>query len=176
MARVRARLMGYEDDNAGGEGEGGVRENTDAVLGDTGLGGGRREAAGPAARAALAALLEECSCREERAQALAEACVPPGLAVGGGSRGSVRNVLTSPGGLLAAIAETRAASTLPSSASICGGSGGSSGGSSGVTDPLPSGEALADALAALEEDVGDYDMHVYSRLSPLERFGGPGFM
>lgn len=40
---------------------------------------------------------------------------------------------------------------------------------------LPSGEAAAEVLAALAEDVGEYKAHVYDRMTPLERFGPSGW-
>lgn len=176
MQRVRARLMGYMDD--------GVRDleaadqqeeaGRSAASSSSGSGGGT-----PAASRVLHSLVLECSCREERAQAIAEACVPPGLSVKNDLSGGPRvRLCTTPANLKAAIAAElqrlqQAASTSSSSAV----QGGSSAGRGVLGTVLPSGELCSEVLVALEEDVREYEEHVYSRLSPLERYGaGPAGM
>ena len=164
MARVRARLTGYVDDGGSGEGP----ADTGSNLGAAALGIGSQEAvqeagsgAGPAARRVLCALLHQCACREERAEAIAEACVPPGIVVDGDGGSAAMHVCTTPAGLQAAIAEElQALSTGPISGS--------------QDTALLSGEALEEVLGALQEDIANYDRAVYSRLTPLERFGAGG--
>lgn len=179
MARVRARLTGYQDDGPGGGDLGapaGSPEDGSA---------GRQSAAssGPAARRVLAALLLECSCREERAQAVAEACMPPGLEVeDSDGMGTPHRVLvcTSPKQLLAAITAELQQLGYASDQGSSIGAGNSSAGdlcsdhslfAAGMMPALPSGESPTQVLFALREDVEDYNRAVYSRLSPLERFG-----
>ncbi|GBF98676.1 hypothetical protein Rsub_11670 [Raphidocelis subcapitata] len=167
MERVRARLMGYGDDGDGDDAGGSAGSSA----------GGTRSAA----HRVLAALLTQCWSREERAQALSEACMPPGLLVDEATR---LHLVTSPAALLAAIQAERGrlardgavAGTSSNSGSGSGspGDGGGSPGSDAIPAVLPSGEAAADALEALAEDVAGYNAAVYSRLSPLERYGaGP---
>ncbi len=174
MDRVRARLTGYDDDRgAGGEEE---EEGGDAASSSGRTDGdesGRAAGANnPAARRVLRALVTRCGCRGERAEAIAEACVPPGLmvdeaagdgtAIGGGASRQLWSgrVCTTPQGLLEVIAAERQR--------LAGDGGG------GQQPVLETGESVAQVLSELEEDVGEYNTHVYSRLSPLERFGGGG--
>ena len=174
MARVRARLSGYDDDRpplADGE------EEADAASGDDAGGDNRvgTPSAGPAARRVLRELLRACECREERAEAIALACVPPGIpitseddgAAGGGAAGSLPgSACTTPDGLLAAIAEARWQAEDQQQQQ------GASGDADAQALTLPSGEPLLRVLAELEEDTEGYGAAVYARLSPLERFGG----
>jgi hypothetical protein len=190
MERVRARLLGYDDDGEGAVSSGGG--GVDGV-GEVASAGARSASGaavdGSAARRVLLALLNECGSREERAQALAEACVPPGLSVAPERPGGARAcVCTSPERLMAEIGAERrriegsdreagAKLDAPNDGRGDGGGGSSSSGGGGGADAgalpavLPSGEAAVEALAALAEDVAGYDAAVYSRLSPLERFG-----
>jgi hypothetical protein len=177
MERVRARLMGYQDDGArAGAGLDGAAAATSPSSTSSGAssssssGTGRTDDGGPAAQRVLRALLLECECRGERAQALAEACVPPGLSVAAESPGGPRiSICSSPPRLLAAVAAEQR--RLQQQAE--GGDDGTPG--SGTPAMLPSGELAAAVLAEVEEDVREYETHVWSRLSPLERYGAtPG--
>ncbi|KAI8464972.1 MAG: hypothetical protein J3K34DRAFT_461669 [Monoraphidium minutum] len=162
MERVRARLMGYEDDGPGAAG-GGEGSDEGSSSASEASGGASEAGGGPAAERVLRALLLECSCRGERAQAVAEACVPPGLEVAADAPGGRPvSVCTSPPRLLAAIALAQQL--------LEGASGGG-----GPAAALPSGEGAAVVLSELAEDVAQYEAAVYRRLSPLERYGaGPG--
>jgi len=171
MDRVRARLMGYEDDRAVGLEEASA-PSTSAAAGSS----DDANAAGPgpsAAQRVLHAMMHQCVCREERAEAIAEACVPPGLMVAAQHRhpserqlapATVR-VCTTPDGLLAAIAAERSRLT----------GGPQQAAAADEQPPLPSGEPPLQVLHELQEDVSGYDAAVYSRLSPLERFGAGTF-
>jgi hypothetical protein len=167
MERVRARLMGYGDD-------GGSEDSASGSSSSSSSSGGGGGGASSAARRVLAALLTRCWSREERAQALSEACLPPGLLVDETTR---LHLVTSPAALQAAIAAEVARSARGEAVAANDGPGAGSSspdGTEAIPIVLPSGEAAADALTALAEDVADYDAAVYSRLSPLERFGaGP---
>jgi hypothetical protein len=70
---------------------------------------------------------------------------------GQSTSGATARVLTSPARLLAAVAARVAAA--------------------GEEDEkvLPSGESLRQALVELEEDIADYDQHVYSRMAGRDR-------
>jgi hypothetical protein len=92
MARVRARLSGWEDDDSfattttssSSSSEGSSREASSVA--ETTAGDSVRSSSSsrlsPAAQQALQELLVGCSCREERATVLPEAFMPPGLQVG----------------------------------------------------------------------------------------------
>ncbi|KAF6255470.1 hypothetical protein COO60DRAFT_207312 [Scenedesmus sp. NREL 46B-D3] len=108
MARVRARLSGWEDDDsfaaAGGSSSSSTAESDAA--GAAGDRDGSSSRLSPAAQQALQELLVGCSCREERATVLPEAFTPPGLMVSsasGSSAGGPVKVVTTPQRMLAAV-------------------------------------------------------------------------
>mmetsp|Transcript_26006 Transcript_26006/g.56707 ORF Transcript_26006/g.56707 Transcript_26006/m.56707 type:complete len:380 (+) Transcript_26006:79-1218(+) len=166
MARARARLMGYQDDEQG------------------------------AAVQALDVLLQYMYSREERATFLPEAFIPPGLSLPGGrgsvvttpqallqaARSSLKQLhsrgqqASSEGD---AASDTGASSSSSSSApvqasSIQGSSIGGASVSSALPDVLTSGESTVQVLKELIEDVEEYEAHVYKGKSQLERFGAQG--
>ncbi|GIL82873.1 hypothetical protein Vretimale_8371 [Volvox reticuliferus] len=194
MARVRQRLMGYDDEGP------------------------------PAAAAVLRALLRQMGSPEERANFLPDAFIPPGLQVlpdaaatdasSGGftkpsfvvttpealmtaardrlaalaqdedSEGGVRSTATTGGAealesfpIAVKVAAEDAASQGTASAIAAAGSGASSlrqqGASQGQARHavLPSGEHEVTALGELLELIEEYDRQVYSRKTPLERMG-----
>ncbi|GLI67318.1 hypothetical protein VaNZ11_011505 [Volvox africanus] len=184
MARVRQRLMGYDDEGPS------------------------------AAAAVLRVLLQEMASPEERANFLPDAFTPPGLQVlpdtagTGASSGGVHKLsfaVTTPEALmtaamerLAALAEDEggkgvlhstatndraeaaaeeATSQGAASKAVAAGSGTSSlcqqGSSRGQVRHavLPSGEDEVTALKELLELIEEYDRQVYSRKTPLERMG-----
>ncbi|GLC41650.1 hypothetical protein PLESTB_000692900 [Pleodorina starrii] len=154
MARVRQRLMGFDDDGPS------------------------------AAAAVLHALLRQMGSAEERANYLPEAFTPPGLQIqpepsvpGSGGGGKPYFVVTTPAALTAAARERLAALMAPE-----GGEGGGAAAAAAAAaaepvrrESLPSGEDEAAALTELLELVEEYDRAVYSRKTPLERMGhNPG--
>ncbi|KXZ54808.1 hypothetical protein GPECTOR_4g879 [Gonium pectorale] len=171
MARVRSRLMGFDDDGPS------------------------------AAEAVLRALLDGMGSAEERATYLPEAFTPPGMQVSTeAGTGKPTFVVTTPEQLTAAARSRLAAITpesgagsppsqtppsAPSPPAGAPGAGASAAagaaatrapgapGSSGVPR-LPSGEDEAEAIAELLELIAEYDAAVYSRKTPLERMGHTG--
>jgi hypothetical protein len=95
MARVRARLSGFEDDESfltttssgtiqtgsSGEARAGAASSCNSSSSSSSSSGGGGSVLSPAAQQALQELLVGCSCREERATVLPEAFMPPGLLV-----------------------------------------------------------------------------------------------
>lgn len=78
MARVRARLSGWADDETFAAGN----LNAGEAAAAPGAGSDSSNSLSPAAGKVLQQLLEECCCREERATVLPEAFLPPGMQVG----------------------------------------------------------------------------------------------
>lgn len=86
MARVRARLMGFTDDETYGTEQQGMQDSGGSSHAPSDA--SQHTAAdstslSPAAQLILQELLMRCSCREERATVLPEAMMPPGLQVRG---------------------------------------------------------------------------------------------
>eukprot|EP00877_Chromochloris_zofingiensis_P003714 jgi/Chrzof1/13343/Cz07g29170.t1 len=144
MARARARLMGYEDG-----------DDINAAI------------------KVLDALLTGCSCREERATVLPEACTPPGIQVEVRADGAPGFMCSNPTQLLAAVKQKQQEVAASNTSSDQGsGNGFTSTRPSQQQQLLPSREPLAVALQDLAQDIVEYDTHVFQRLSPLERYGG----
>lgn len=99
----------------------------------------------------------------------------------GGSGNSIRaRVVTTPRRLLEAIAArvqavaASSAAVQPQAASAAAATAaGAAGGEGPVQQRLPSGEACSVVLMQLREDIEEYDLHVYSRMSQRQRHGLP---
>lgn len=168
MARVRARLSGWEDDDSfatnssssssssSGAGSGGLEAGKDSSSSSS-------SRLSPAAQQALQELLVGCSCREERATVLPEAFMPPGLQVTrapGSSDSGATKVVTTPQRMLDVVQWRLQQLQQPASTEA-----------QQQQQLLPSGEALQQALLELQEDITEYDVHVYSRMTKRDMYG-----
>ncbi|KAF8060005.1 hypothetical protein HT031_004943 [Scenedesmus sp. PABB004] len=185
MARARARFSGWSDDGDDSGGGGGGDGSGDAAPGGEG-----EQRLSPAATQVVRQLLLGCCCREERATVLPEAFSAPGLEVEAtGTSARPMRVMSTPQRVLAVVAaELRALGQAqqPQPLQQSQFQAQQAQPLEQVQQPqpleqgqqrsplpavLPSGEAAADALRALAEDVGEYDAAVYSRQSRRDRLG-----